>query len=88
MKEAVALSVPGKTFLVGEYVALDGGPSIVLATRPCFEMKISPFQQDSTQGNHHVLAEDSRYSASADHSIVPIMPFAALSPAGSFLSLP
>ncbi len=29
--------IPGKTFLVGEYLALDGGPSIVLNTGPCFE---------------------------------------------------
>jgi mevalonate kinase len=31
-------SVPAKTFLVGEYVALDGGPSILLNTEPRFEL--------------------------------------------------
>lgn len=29
--------VPGKTFFVGEYLALYGGPSIVMTTAPCFE---------------------------------------------------
>lgn len=36
-----ALSVPGKTFLVGEYLAIQGGPSIVLATSPRFELRVS-----------------------------------------------
>lgn len=31
------LQVPGKTFLVGEYLALAGGPSIVATTFPCFD---------------------------------------------------
>lgn len=35
-------SVPAKTFLVGEYVALDGGPSIILNTNPCFELILEP----------------------------------------------
>ena len=40
-KDVVALlSAPGKTFLVGEYVALAGGPSIVLATEPRFELRV------------------------------------------------
>lgn len=34
--ETVSLSVPGKTFLCGEYLALVGGPSLVLATGPRF----------------------------------------------------
>ncbi|MES2962279.1 MAG: hypothetical protein V4760_00210, partial [Bdellovibrionota bacterium] len=35
-------SVPAKTFLVGEYVALDGGPSIILNTEPRFELVLQP----------------------------------------------
>ena len=35
-------SVPAKTFLVGEYVALDGGPSILLNTSPRFELVLEP----------------------------------------------
>lgn len=30
--------IPAKTFLVGEYVALSGGPAILLTTDPCFEV--------------------------------------------------
>lgn len=37
----MTLSVPGKTFLVGEYVALAGGPSLVLATSPRFVLKVT-----------------------------------------------
>ena len=33
------LSVPSKTFLVGEYGVLAGGPALVLNTEPCFELK-------------------------------------------------
>ncbi|MDF1757196.1 MAG: hypothetical protein P1U74_02730 [Legionellaceae bacterium] len=33
--------IPAKTFLVGEYVALVSGPSIVLTTSPCFEVSLS-----------------------------------------------
>ena len=39
--EMARLSAPGKTFLVGEYVALAGGPSLVLATAPRFELVVS-----------------------------------------------
>ena len=31
--------IPAKTFLVGEYLALTGGPSIILTTTPCFELR-------------------------------------------------
>lgn len=34
------LSVPSKTFLVGEYGVLAGGPALVLGTEPCFELKV------------------------------------------------
>ena len=32
-------SVPGKTFLIGEYLALHGGPSILLSTAPRFVLR-------------------------------------------------
>lgn len=32
--------IPAKTFLIGEYVALNGGPAILLNTSPCFELSI------------------------------------------------
>ncbi|MDP3705166.1 MAG: hypothetical protein Q8R24_04560 [Legionellaceae bacterium] len=34
-------TIPAKTFLVGEYVALSGGPAIVLTTSPCFEITLT-----------------------------------------------
>jgi mevalonate kinase len=33
--------IPAKTFLVGEYIAISGGPAIVLTTAPCFEVTLS-----------------------------------------------
>lgn len=35
------ITAPSKTFLVGEYVALTGGPTLILNTTPRFELKIS-----------------------------------------------
>ena len=34
------LSCPAKTFLLGEYVALDGGPSLLLSTGPRFQLTV------------------------------------------------
>jgi mevalonate kinase len=34
------LSCPAKTFLIGEYVALDGGPSLLLSTGPRFQLTV------------------------------------------------
>lgn len=33
--------IPAKTFLVGEYAAVIGGPAILLTTNPCFELVLS-----------------------------------------------
>lgn len=35
---ALKISVPGKTFLLGEYLALQGGPSLIACTSPRFEL--------------------------------------------------
>lgn len=32
--------IPAKTFLLGEYIAMTGGPAIVLTTTPCFEVEL------------------------------------------------
>ncbi len=40
--KALEIAVAGKTFLAGEYLALTGGPALVLATRPCFRLKVRP----------------------------------------------
>lgn len=51
------LSIPGKTFLAGEYLALVGGPAFVLCTHPRFELIVSqepsdrsPFHPESPAG--------------------------------------
>lgn len=57
------LSVPGKTFLLGEYVALDGGPSLLLSTEPRFELRVRartgetalPFHPASPAGRYYSL---------------------------------
>lgn len=53
----LSLSAPGKTFLCGEYLALNGGPSLVLATEPRFRLTIAkslvtshPFHPESPAG--------------------------------------
>lgn len=42
MSQGIQLSVPGKTFLVGEYLALKGGPSVLLCTEPRFVLNLFP----------------------------------------------
>jgi len=54
---STTLSVPGKTFLVGEYLALDGGPSIILATEPRFVLRAAKRQRrSSAAGRPHSFA--------------------------------
>lgn len=36
---ALVFSIPAKTFLLGEYLALNEGPALVALTSPCFELK-------------------------------------------------
>ena len=38
--------IPGKTFLVGEYLALEGGPSVVANTHPSFRFRWTLEQAD------------------------------------------
>jgi mevalonate kinase len=37
---SLVLTVPGKTFLAGEYLALNGGPAILISTAPKFELRV------------------------------------------------
>ncbi|MDX9731027.1 MAG: hypothetical protein RBT63_04590 [Bdellovibrionales bacterium] len=55
MSRRFRLSIPGKTFLVGEYLALVGGPSIVLNTSPCFEFEweLEKATDEGMRGIHH-----------------------------------
>ena len=41
MASQAILSVPGKTFLSGEYVALEGGTAVLFGSAPRFQLKIS-----------------------------------------------
>ena len=45
--------IPAKTFIVGEYVALQGGPALILTTDPCFELGL--LEEDTPS----VIHEDS-----------------------------
>lgn len=36
----MVFSIPGKTFLAGEYLALHEGPTLVFLSQPCFELKV------------------------------------------------
>ncbi len=44
------LRFPAKTFLLGEYVALEDGPAILLTTEPCFEATVTT---DSASSDIH-----------------------------------
>lgn len=66
--------IPGKTFLVGEYLALEGGPSIVLNTAPCFE-----FTWERETESRAPSASSKKLSSYIHH------PFHAASPAGRWL---
>ncbi len=46
----IRLSVPSKTFLVGEYGVLRGGPAIVLNTEPRFELVACQSRDDIVKG--------------------------------------
>lgn len=43
-------SVPGKCFLLGEYVALKGGPSLVMAMAPEFELQMELSSEPRAEG--------------------------------------
>lgn len=46
------LSAPGKTFLLGEYLALMGGPAILLCTAPRFRLRIESSPKSELVGIH------------------------------------
>lgn len=71
--------IPGKTFLVGEYLALEGGPSIVLNTAPCFEFT---WERDAGA----VSSKQASKTGSAKASSYIHHPFHEASPAGRWLN--
>jgi len=63
--KSATLSIAGKTFLAGEYLALSGGPAVVLATDPRFQLKVSekkssqnPFHPESPAGRFYWEHQD------------------------------
>ncbi|MCC2678154.1 MAG: hypothetical protein K0R29_730 [Pseudobdellovibrio sp.] len=61
-----SFKIPGKTFLVGEYAVLLGGPALGLATAPCFEFTVAgsnavTFHPESPAGKY--LAKHESLSA-------------------------
>lgn len=74
--------VPGKTFLVGEYLALAGGPSIVANTAPFFEF--SWFTEAAPEVSAGSSAGSSM-DASSSGRLTIRHPFHADSPAGRWL---
>lgn len=44
--------IPAKTFLVGEYIALNGGPSLVMTTEPCFTVGLNDENSHATFPMH------------------------------------
>lgn len=55
--------IPAKTFLLGEYAALQGGSALILTTKPCFELQLCeqsthPFHPESPAGR---LLNDHQY---------------------------
>lgn len=43
------ITVPSKTFLLGEYVAIEGGPALLLSTSPRFEMEVSSLAMEGKE---------------------------------------
>jgi mevalonate kinase len=72
-------SFPGKTFLVGEYLALSGGPSIVLCTEPRFELTVST----NEDANEEAPRAGER---SLNESSLALSPFHPASPAGCLIN--
>ena len=46
------LSVPSKTFLLGEYLALHSGPSLILNTEPRFQLEVQSYGESHCEGIH------------------------------------
>lgn len=54
----ITLSAPSKTFLVGEYIALSGGPTLILNTQPRFEL-IANITRTNTPCKHQGIRVNS-----------------------------
>ncbi|WP_413294256.1 hypothetical protein ACLSU7_03965 [Bdellovibrio sp. HCB185ZH] len=66
---ALTCTIPGKTFLVGEYLALHGGPTLSALTKPCFEL----------------IAQKANYSGKSGEQAGSLGSIHPESPAGKFI---
>ncbi len=46
---SIKLSVPSKTFIIGEYLALSGGPTLLATTAPRFKLKVTSILTSSNE---------------------------------------
>ena len=60
MKPIWQINLPSKTFLLGEYLVLQGGPCLIATSEPYFQMQIfadkishNPFHPDSPAGKYY-----------------------------------
>lgn len=70
IEQEFCLSMPGKTFLAGEYLALSGGRTLVMSTNPKFKMTLrsacqssqmeskNPFHQESPAGKLWLIHQE------------------------------
>lgn len=65
----ISLSLPGKTFLCGEYAALSGGPCILLATEPRFFLRARPSKK--MEHPFHPESPAGRYLARHSQNLPP-----------------
>lgn len=87
----MVFSVPSKTFLAGEYLAVLGGPSLVIATSPRFWLAFKSADQANEIATEQRLSKKINLeSKSRDHHFVPLRNWSKVfhpeSPVGLFLS--
>lgn len=54
-------SAPSKTFLLGEYLALIGGPTLVLNTQPRFKLVVTSYSSEKSLSLFHTNSPAQRY---------------------------
>jgi mevalonate kinase len=87
----MVFSVPSKTFLAGEYLAVLGGPSLVIATTPRFWLAMKSADQADEIATAQLLNKKFKLeSKSRDDRFVPLRDWSKVfhpeSPVGLFLS--
>ncbi|MEK2690572.1 hypothetical protein [Bdellovibrio sp. GT3] len=66
---ALTCTIPGKTFLVGEYLALHGGPALFVLSKPCFVVTaVKADENQSTPGLGSIHPESPAGKFVLDHA--------------------